>query len=104
MDASSPAAPWINDPPRCQMASIDLAYSGVHPPHILTARMTGGSSGGGFARADRAGATSAARASEHRVRAAGANPEDQRPPSCLRIDELQASSFAGASEEAISSS
>jgi len=45
MDASSPAAPWINDPPRCQMASIDLAYSGVYPPHLLTARMTGGSSG-----------------------------------------------------------
>jgi len=35
MDASSPAAPWINDPPRCQMASIDLAYSGVYPPHLL---------------------------------------------------------------------
>ena len=41
---------------------------------------------------------------EHGARAAGASPEDQRPLSCLRIDELQASSFAGASEEATRSS
>jgi hypothetical protein len=39
-----------------------------------------------------------------RVRAAGADSGYQRPLSCLRSDELQASSFAGASEDAISSS
>ena len=33
-----------------------------------------------------------------------ARTRDQRPLSCLRIDELHDSSFAGASEEAINSS
>lgn len=114
------------------MTSIDLAYSGVHAPHIFHCEdesrfFRGGFVGeflqllewiatngrparrcrsrrSSFARAGRECATSAATPREHRVRAAGANPEDQRPLSCLRIDELQASSFAGASEEATSSS
>ena len=41
---------------------------------------------------------------ERGVRAPGADSGYQRPLSCLRSDELQASSFAGASEDAISSS
>jgi hypothetical protein len=45
-----------------------------------------------------------ATAGEHSARAVGASPENQRPLNCLRSDDLQANSFAGASEEAISSS